>query len=449
MRTWSGVVVVGSVSLVAPVFLLAGTADAATPVAIWNMDDPGRMTDSSGNGNNSSSISVGSVADGVSGNAYRFGANSSVTVPNSASLNPGTADFGFTAHVRFPTGPSAATGDYDLIRKGVASTGGGEWKMEIFPGGGYTSPAFCLFKDALGKTATLRGTKNLADGAWHALTCAKTAKGISLTVDGVTKSSTVTLGSISNNQALSVGRKLGGGDQYVGDMDEVRVEMDGSVPAGDTTPPTVATAPAGGATGVVAGADVTASFNEPVQGVAGTTFKLKRAGSSTAVSATVTYNATTRVATLNPAADLAAGAQYTATLTGGATAIRDLAGNPLATTTSTFTVASAGSDPAPPTVTAVAPANGRTGVSRTANVTVAFSEGVTNVTTTTFTLAPAAGGAAVSAAVTFNSTSGRWVLNPGVTLAANTSYTATITSGVTDLAGNAFAGTMWTFTTGA
>ena len=446
MRRWHGLAT-ASVSVVAPLVLLAGTAQAATPVAVWSMENPGAMTDSSGNGNDGKTTAITSVTDPGFGNGYHFGSSSYVTVPDAASLDPGRSDFSFTLRLRFDKPPSGATGDYDVIRKGVAGTTGGEWKMEIFPGGGLTSPAFCLFKDDAKKTATLRGTKNLADGAWHTVTCAKTATKILLTVDGVTKSSAVTLGSIDNNQPVSVGRKLGGGDQYVGDMDEVRVES-GAAPSGDSTPPTVTTAPAGGATGVAAGADVTATFSEPVQGVSGTTFKLRPAGSSTVVSATVTYDAATQVATLNPAADLTPGGQYKATLTGGASAIRDMAGNALATTTWTFTVGSGGTDSVAPTVTAHTP-TATTGVSRTANVTATFSEPVTHVTTGSFTLTPTAGGAQVTATVTFNATSGKWVLNPSVTLDPKTSYTATITTDVTDNAGNHLAAPVnWTFTTG-
>jgi hypothetical protein len=51
----------------------------------------------------------------------------------------------------------------------------------------------------------------------------------------------------------------------------------------------------------------------------------------------VTYNATTRVATLNPNATLAANTRFTATLTGGAAAIRDAGGNPIPTTSWSFT----------------------------------------------------------------------------------------------------------------
>jgi hypothetical protein len=214
----------------------------------------------------------------------------------------------------------------------------------------------------------------------------------------------------------------------------------------DTTPPTVtATSPTSGATGVAPSSDVTATFSEPVQGVDGTSFTLT--DGTTAVSATVTSDSPT-VARLHPSSSLADGTTYTATLTGGTTAIRDLANNPLGLTSWTFTTANP-ADNTPPTVTNTIPKSNATGVSRTNNITAAFSETVTNVNTTTFTLRPTSGGANVSATVTFNSTGGRWVLNPAATLSPTTSYTATITNGVTDLAGNAFAGITWSFTTGA
>jgi dipeptidyl aminopeptidase/acylaminoacyl peptidase len=110
-------------------------------------------------------------------------------------------------------------------------------------------------------------------------------------------------------------------------------------PQPDTSAPTVATrTPAANATVVTLGTNATATFGEPVQGVGGTTFTLRNAA-GVAVGAAVTYDATTRVATLNPTADLTADTRYTATLTGGTGAIRDLAGNPLATTSWTFTTA--------------------------------------------------------------------------------------------------------------
>jgi hypothetical protein len=101
----------------------------------------------------------------------------------------------------------------------------------------------------------------------------------------------------------------------------------------DTTAPTVtARTPAVNATGFSRTSNVTATFSEAVQGVSGSTVTLRNATTGASVATVVSYNATTRVATLNPNATLAARTRYTATLTGGATAIRDTAGNALTAT---------------------------------------------------------------------------------------------------------------------
>jgi hypothetical protein len=85
-------------------------------------------------------------------------------------------------------------------------------------------PAFCLFKDAGGHVSTIRGTTSLADGKPHTITCAKTSTTISLTVDGRTQTKAVSLGSISNTAPVTLGYKLGGGDWYRGDMDQVTIQ---------------------------------------------------------------------------------------------------------------------------------------------------------------------------------------------------------------------------------
>jgi hypothetical protein len=110
-----------------------------------------------------------------------------------------------------------------------------------------------------------------------------------------------------------------------------------------------------------------------------------------------------------------------------------------------------GGDTVAPTVTAKTPADGKTGFSRTGNVTATFSEAVKNVNGTTFKLTDP-NGVVVTAVVKLSTTTNKWVLNPSATLAANTKYTATVVggaSGVEDLAGNDFAGITWSFTTGA
>ena len=101
----------------------------------------------------------------------------------------------------------------------------------------------------------------------------------------------------------------------------------------DNVPPTVAsTTPTSGATGVLAGANVTATFNEVLNAttINGATFHLNRGGTGTLVAATVTWNAETRTATLDPAAGLAYGETYTATVEGLPGGVTDLAGNAMA-----------------------------------------------------------------------------------------------------------------------
>ncbi len=113
--------------------------------------------------------------------------------------------------------------------------------------------------------------------------------------------------------------------------------------AADTTPPTVTgTFPVSGAAGVGTSASPTATFSEAIGSstVSTSTFVLVPQGSSTPVAANVTYDVTTRTATLDPAADLTPGTAYTATVVGGSSGVKDTAGNALAGDVSwTFTTA--------------------------------------------------------------------------------------------------------------
>ncbi|MFE4544403.1 Ig-like domain-containing protein [Arthrobacter sp. NPDC056727] len=215
-------------------------------------------------------------------------------------------------------------------------------------------------------------------------------------------------------------------------------------------PTVTARTPGAKGTAVAAGSNVTATFSTAtaglgVQGISGTTFVLRGPG-GTVVPAAVTYNATTRTATLNPAANLANDAKYTATLTGGPADIRDAAGTPLATTSWTFTTGPA------PVITAMTPRPGATMVRRANNIAVTFSEAIQGAGTGTVTLKNAATGAKVTATVSRNGTTNQWVLNPSANLAARTSYTVSVTGGATavrDLAGNPLKSASWTFTTGS
>jgi hypothetical protein len=95
---------------------------------------------------------------------------------------------------------------------------------------------------------------------------------------------------------------------------------------GDTVAPTVSsTNPANGATGV---AVITATFNEAMNAstITTTTFTVTGPG-ATPVAGTVTYNASTYIASFTPTSALVAATTYTATITTGA---KDASGNALA-----------------------------------------------------------------------------------------------------------------------
>jgi hypothetical protein len=103
-------------------------------------------------------------------------------------------------------------------------------------------------------------------------------------------------------------------------------------------------------------------------------------------------------------------------------------------------------------VTATNPVNGATGFGRSANVTATFNEAMaaTSINGTTFQVRVASSGALVGAKVTYNATTRVATLDPSGSLLRNTRYTATLTSGITDAAGNALssAPVTWSFTTG-
>ena len=214
----------------------------------------------------------------------------------------------------------------------------------------------------------------------------------------------------------------------------------------DITAPTVSsTVPVNAATGVSLNQNITATFSETMlpSSITTTTYTLTGPG-TTPVAGAVTYTGTT--ATFDPTSALAASTLYTATITTGA---KDSASNPLAGNyVWTFTTG-ATSDATAPTVSSTVPATAATGVSLNQNIAATFSESMlaSTITTTTFTLT-GPGTTPVAGAVTYTGTTATF--DPTSNLAASTLFTATLTTGATDLAGNALASSYaWTFTTGA
>jgi hypothetical protein len=220
---------------------------------------------------------------------------------------------------------------------------------------------------------------------------------------------------------------------------------------GDVTPPTVTSvSPTNGSTGISIGTAVVANFSEAVNAstITTSTFQLKDPGNNV-ITATVSTSA--GQITLTPSSVLTNGTVYTVTITGGASGVKDLAGNALVSNYSwSFTTIVV--DNTPPTVTSVTPVNGATNVSASTTVTAVFSEALNASTVSSSTvqlLNPS--NVAVTATVSYNASTNTATLTPSSALANSTTYTGKIisgASGVKDAAGNALAADYtWTFTT--
>ena len=227
-------------------------------------------------------------------------------------------------------------------------------------------------------------------------------------------------------------------------------------------PTVTAVAPVNTATGIPINIKIiTAAFSKDMAPatINASTFTLACTGGSN-IAGIVSYAAASRVATFSPAANRPAGATCTATITTGAT---DTIGTPLASNfVWTFTT-SATADTTRPSVTLTVPATTipgpTTGVPTNTAITAAFTEDMApaTITATSFTLTCPAPCVQPTGSVSYAVGTRTAVFTPAAALAIGTTYTATITTAATDLAGNALAGNqgplpaasnyVWTFTT--
>jgi hypothetical protein len=192
---------------------LLGTVSATSASAVeyrahWLLDEPNTPAvayDATSNANNGQNENVTGTGTG-----YIFNGSSRVVVADSPSLSPGASDFQFGVTV--VSGVPTAGTDYDLLRKGFSSTVGGEFKVEILNVNNKARP-MCLVKDSLKHVASIRGgpTSGIADGKAHDITCSKNSTGVTITVDGVSKTKTITatLGTVANSGPLTLGAKDG------------------------------------------------------------------------------------------------------------------------------------------------------------------------------------------------------------------------------------------------
>jgi subtilisin-like proprotein convertase family protein len=108
----------------------------------------------------------------------------------------------------------------------------------------------------------------------------------------------------------------------------------------------------------------------------------------------------------------------------------------------------AGPDTTPPTVLSTSPANGATDAVINTPVSATFSEAMDGSTLSTTTMTLSDGATPVPGVVTYDVQTLTSTFTPSSNLKLSTVYTALITTGVRDSAGNAMAGDFtWTFTT--
>jgi Concanavalin A-like lectin/glucanases superfamily len=199
-----------------------GTVQAAATlpgaVALWHMNETSGsvMKDSVGS-HDGTIFSAQLGVPGFSGTAYGFAGKAYVSVPAAADLNPGSSNVTLTIHVKTTSAP--ATPDWDLFRKGLYTTPGGEFKMEYQPSG----QASCGFNGSSNYSELMAGPA-INDGTWHTVQCVKTASGIKVVVDGTAYSKTATIGTISNTEPVPIGARPGS-EYFQGALDEASIQI--------------------------------------------------------------------------------------------------------------------------------------------------------------------------------------------------------------------------------
>lgn len=194
---------------------------------------------------------------------------------------------------------------------------------------------------------------------------------------------------------------------------------------------------------------VTATFSEAMDPttIIDSTFTVTGPG-LTPVGGSVTYDAASDSAIFTPTGTFAPSTEFTATITTGAQSSADA---PLATNfVWTFTTG-ANSDTTDPTVTSTNPTDLASGIGTNRKITATFNEGMdpSTLTAATFTLT-GPGATPVSGTVTYTTIGTTATFTPSSALAINSVFTAKITTGAEDLAGNPLGSTFtWSFTTGA
>ena len=218
----------------------AGPAVAArvgTLVAWYGFDGPtSSVTDLSGNGHTLQLITgnggkVRKVRHGH-GHALRFPAKCSgkkrcphaaLQSASSSGLNPGTRPISYGAKVLLPHGQTSK--GQNVVQKGYSATSS-QYKLQV---DGSAGRASCVLVGTRPGIKLVTSSVSVADGAWHSVECHRTARALTVLVDGAVRGSRALDPrlSVTNNRPLSIGGKgaYSDNDQFQGILDDVWVRI--------------------------------------------------------------------------------------------------------------------------------------------------------------------------------------------------------------------------------
>lgn len=221
-------------------------------------------------------------------------------------------------------------------------------------------------------------------------------------------------------------------------FDGQRIDL-GNLILDNTAPRISAVSPADGTTGVPVNGDITITFSEPIQpGSVITNVQLPQANvlvldGASRISGSLSFSDDHRTFTFTPDADLKSGMSYTLIVKGVPDGPKDAVNLQLLDPfVSSFTV----QDIVPPSVVSTTPSSGEPRVLPEVVVRITFSEAIAPTLGMTLT---AGAGQPVAGRMDLALGNTIVVFTPTDFLSANTTYTATLT-GITDTAGNPFAG---------
>ncbi|MBV6518232.1 MAG: hypothetical protein DCC43_07945 [Candidatus Brocadia sp.] len=395
------------------------------------------INDSSGNGN-TGAINEAAWTTGRSAGGLSFdGLNDYVYLGNPLSLQPGAV----SVSAWFKTTDSNGI----IIRKRSYGYGLDVWNSGRI--------SFWIYNSA----ATLfRASSLLAyhDNLWHHAVGVYDGSTVRLYIDGAQVASAPAGTIFYGAGGIAIGRDGdSSGSYYSGLIDGVSIYNRALSNQGvsdlfhnpglfDTIPPVVSsTSPARDATGVALNSAITVTFNEAMNASTINTSTFTVSNGVSDIEGTVSYRGET--ATFTPSSNLTYATSYTARITGG---VRDAGGNALTGNYSWSFIAGA-PDTTAPAVNSTRPVSTATTVAVNSAITVIFSEvmDAATINASTFTVRNESTSSEISGTVSYSGVIATFT--PSSSLAYATPYTATITTGARDAAGNAMAANYaWSFT---